>query len=112
MTPSDFRAARATLGLGQKNWGLWLGLTRSQVARIEAGGRVTPMCGKLVLLYLAGSTPPTKLIALFYAKHVDANHVFGHIHFTGNELDLHKLQLWRTRYDHHPFHHDRAATAA
>jgi DNA-binding XRE family transcriptional regulator len=37
MTPADFRAARASFGLTQREWGRALGIGREHVAKIETG---------------------------------------------------------------------------
>lgn len=37
MTPEQFRAVRKSFGLTQKEWGLFLGIGREHVAKLEAG---------------------------------------------------------------------------
>lgn len=37
MTPAELRAARTSSGLTQPEWGYLLGVTRSQIAKIESG---------------------------------------------------------------------------
>jgi len=40
MTAADFRAARQSFGLTQSAWGLFLGIGREHVAKIETGKAV------------------------------------------------------------------------
>ena len=39
MTPTEIRAIRKSLGLTQSEWGLWLGVSRAQVAGMETAAR-------------------------------------------------------------------------
>jgi predicted transcriptional regulator len=58
MTPTDFRAARKTLGLTQSAWASWLGISLSHCKALESGAaNVTPTVSILVRLYLAGTRP-------------------------------------------------------
>ena len=59
MTPTDFRAARKTLGLTQVAWASWLGISLSHCKALESGAaNVTKTVEILVRLYLAGTRPP------------------------------------------------------
>jgi DNA-binding XRE family transcriptional regulator len=53
MTPEQFRAARKSFSLTQKEWGLLLGIGREHVAKLEAGTMpVSRTVAILVAMYL------------------------------------------------------------
>ena len=65
MTPAEFRAARATLGLTQAALARELGVSRSHVSHVEQGCEraSTALCAHLRLLVMvagAGFEPATK----------------------------------------------------
>jgi DNA-binding transcriptional regulator YiaG len=51
MTAAELKAARASFGLTQSEWGRWLGVGREHVAKLEAG--TARPSATLVLLVLA-----------------------------------------------------------
>jgi DNA-binding XRE family transcriptional regulator len=52
MTPEQFRAARKSFDLTQKEWGHYLGIGREHVAKIEAGTvKPSKTLAKLVAMY-------------------------------------------------------------
>jgi transcriptional regulator with XRE-family HTH domain len=58
MTPADFLAARKSFRLTQPEWGVMLGLSKSQIFRIEQGRyQVEAGTRRLVEAYLAGYRP-------------------------------------------------------
>ncbi len=60
MTAADFRAARRFFGLTQSAWGLFLGIGREHVAKIETDkAAASPTLVLLVEAYLRHGLPPT-----------------------------------------------------
>jgi predicted transcriptional regulator len=58
MSPADFRAIRSDLRLTQSEWGVWLGVTRVHVAKLEAGrATITPTIATLATAYASGWRP-------------------------------------------------------
>lgn len=60
MTAADFRAARLSFGLTQSAWGLFLGIGREHVAKIETG-KAAPSRTLVLLVeaYQRHGLPPT-----------------------------------------------------
>ena len=57
MTKESFIEARKSFGRTQAQWAECLGLTRSAIARIEAGGTITPTVEILISTYLERGMP-------------------------------------------------------
>ena len=58
MTNIEFRDARKALGLTQHEWGLSLGISREQVAKLEGGKHpVTPTLAILAKMLLEKQNP-------------------------------------------------------
>jgi len=58
MNPDQFRALRESLGLTQSKWGLWLGVHRVSVSKIEGGKKaISPTLARLLDAIAAGYRP-------------------------------------------------------